>query len=266
MQQQITLNCNGLHIFHLYLHNGRYITYGQFLNLRALNTPNIWQIRHAGMKYEIKHGIWLMVMYTSQPVSFLYDDTVMRNIPCINNLHRYVNQAFIITHNNLPNYVTVSNNIHHAPNYVRQYFLNANNGALQQRYDTIIGNSCSAWRESVLQANFQSPYVLCNTIEQYYAMQIVNPQLNLRILSPLDLNSQWLNAGDNPPQFKQLNGRAIKPNYLLYSTTPSLMNNAGITNSDIYDFANHFLNNRSINGIPYDHQPHLFYEVSNRRI
>jgi hypothetical protein len=186
-------------------------------------------LSHAGVKYEISENFWILALFTSKATTHFYENILVNNLYVPNNIHLYVNNSFLILNSTFSEYCTISNNIAHAPLYIQNQYLN---NQLNTKF--LIQDSIRAYRISVMNANFNNPAILIDTLYDYYFNLHSNSK---SVIKPINTNCLTL---CNKIDF-------LKDN--------------GFRNEDIWNFAENFNNNKNIKGESY-FKDNLFYEDS----
>lgn len=203
-----TYNSNGIHVFYSYSYKGKIIKYYDYLLLikQGLKPTTI---PHLGCKYQITENTWILTLFTSQP-SINFYDMIVNNIKLNNNIHLYVNQAFIIQNSTFSEYFTITNNLSYAPKYLQHHSV-----------EKIVIDSIKAYKLSVINSNFNNPLVIIDSLYDHL--------LNIQIDSKTTIQKTNLNP------------------HIKISRKLEYLKMWGITNSDIYNFTINFQNDKSIN-------------------
>jgi hypothetical protein len=219
-----TYETNGIHIFYSYSYNGKLIRYFDFL--RLINSgykPRA--IPHLGCKFQIQENTWILSLFTSQP-SINFYDIVINNIKLNNNIHKFVNQSFLINNATFSEYFVTTNNLAFGSEHLKSKNINE-----------IVQDSIEGYRISILESNFNNPLIIIDSLYDH--------------LSNIDAKSRTSikNTCNNP--------------HIKISRKIEYLRMWGIRNSDIYNFAINFENNKNIyNQSYYNHN--LYYDTNEK--
>ena len=145
----------------MYMKNGKLIKFSDYMFLPKILQEQVSILSHVGVKQQLNNDFWVLTLFTTKPITYLYDNVIMHNILLQNNIHKYINPSIILLNSILSEYVSISDNIAHFPKYKE-----LKNLSINSQIELIMKDSIDAFKLSMLSSNFNDPFIISEIIAE----------------------------------------------------------------------------------------------------